>query len=715
VNTATRTESEHSPPIAEGSWHAISEEEVLEKLQTNREGLRGTEARNRLERFGRNVLETGEGAGVSALILKQVKNPLIYLLAAAAAISFLTAHYIDAAVIMTVVILNTIIGTIQEWRAEEALEALHRMAAPTAGVIRDGEKRKIKAEEVVPGDILDVESGDSVAADARLLESEELQVNESALTGESTSVSKSPGRLDERTPLAERSNILWMSTAVTSGHGRAVVVSTGMNTSMGEIAGQVRRAEREETPLQKRMSTLGKYLGATAVGLSLGVFALGVLRGMGVFDMALYAVALAVSAIPAGLPAVISVTLALGVRRMARENAIIRRLPAVETLGSTTVICSDKTGTITRNEMTVTRIWTGGVEYEATGGGYSPEGEIRPTGETRGIQPLSPSLDLLMRIGAFANNAMLIRDDRGWHIDGDPTEGAILVAARKAGLDTESLRGGLERKDEIPFSSDLQYMAALYSAEEGGKTALYVKGGPERILDFCSHILVNGDRIPLTDSLRRQVEEVNEGFARDALRVMAGAYREFRADRGNVEHYETERDLTFVGLWGMADPPRPEAVEAIRRARGAGIRVAMITGDYPYARTVAFTARSHTESLFSVGLFRNRWLMFGIGAAIIFQIMVVYWRPMQNLFGTTGITLRDWMLILPVAFTLVLADETRKFIIRRNRPSGREQAKTEESPPSGNRSESPGPESGSGETMPENEDTAAAGGHKRKF
>ncbi|MHB9027312.1 MAG: cation-translocating P-type ATPase [Candidatus Latescibacterota bacterium] len=934
----------------------MPEEEVLERLQANHEGLSENDARDRLERFGRNTMEDGEGAGVLALILKQIKSPLIYLLAAAAGISLLTAHYVDAAVIMTVVILNTIIGTVQEWRAEDALEALHRMSAPVAGVIRDGGIREVKAEEVVPGDIIDVESGDSVAADARLLESEELQVNESALTGESTPVDKNPGRMDERAPLAERSNMLWMSTAVTSGHGRAVVVSTGMNTSMGEIAGQVRRTEREETPLQKRMGQLGKYLGIAAVALSLGLFGLGILRGIDIGEMALFAVAVAVSAIPEGLPAVISITLALGVQRMARQNAIIRRLPAVETLGSTTVICSDKTGTITRNEMTITRIWAGGTEYAATGGGYNPEGKVYPKEEQERAGELSPALRMLMMIGSLAGTARLVHDGDGWHVDGDPTEGAILTASRKAGLDPERLLNDHPRKAEIPFTSDRQYMATLHPAETGDGTILYVKGGPERILDFCTHMLESGERMEMDGSRRRRIEVMNESFANDALRVIAGAYREFPPGRENAEQSDAENGLTFAGLWGMADPPRPEAVDAIGRAKKAGIRVAMITGDhaataaavarkagidtdsaevltgediermpqeelarrvktasvfarvtpahkvrimeafkanghivavtgdgvndapalkgadigiamgkkgtevakeaadmvltdddfativaaveegrvifsnlrrviffliatsvseililgsallvglqlpltpimilwinlitdapsdiplgiepkhgdvldepprspkasiinrsmirriallspitaagvlglfyyllqtgdYPYARTVAFTtlaafqwflafsARSHTESLFSVGLFRNRWLIFGIGAAILLQLLVVYWSPAQNIFETTGITLRDWTLILPVAFSLVLVDEIRKLIIRKTRPARPEREEREGTPQPLNRRESSGPEPGTKENTPEEEESATVGGEKRK-
>ncbi len=923
-------------------WHAHTGDEVLEKLDSRRDGLDEGEVQQRLERYGRNTLETEEGTGLAALVLKQIKSPLIYLLIVAAAASAFIGNYVDAGVIMAVVTLNTIIGTVQEWRAEEALAALHRLAAPRAKVIREGEEREVEAGDIVPGDILALEGGDSVAADARVLESEEMQINESALTGESSSVNKTPDKVEESVPLAERTDMVWMSTAVTSGHGKAVVVATGMETSMGEIAGEVRRAEREETPLQKRMNRLGKYLGAAAVVLSVGLFLVGLLRGFGVFDMALYAVAIAVSAIPAGLPAVISVTLALGVQRMARQNAIIRRLPAVETLGSTTVICSDKTGTITRNEMTVTRIWAGGTEYAATGGGYDPEGEIRSGDGDSAANELPPALAMLMTIAAMNNNAELTHDERGWHVDGDPTEGALLVAARKAGLDTEKLRGDRPRRDEIPFSSELQYMASLHPGE-GGETILYVKGGPERIVDFCSHVMENGNRVEMNDEHRRRIEEMNEAFADDALRVMAGAWREFPGDRENVEQQDAESGLTFAGLWGMADPPRPEAVEAIRRAKKAGIQAAMITGDhavtaaavarkagigaddvevltgediesisddelgervrkvrvfarvtpshkvrimrafkangqvvavtgdgvndapalkgadigvamgrkgtevareaadmvltdddfativaaieegrvifsnlrrvvfflittsvseiltlgsslflgfrlpltpvmilwinlitdvpadvplgveprhrdvlnepprpidadivnrsmlgrmailspitaagvlglfyyqlqtgdYTHARTVAFTtlaafqwflaftARSSTESIFSVGLFRNRWLLLGIGSAILLQLVVIYWGPAQGVFETVGLTPGDWLRIVPVAMSLLVADEIRKVVVRRKDRPGRAAQPAD----SGNRTasgESEGPESGTVErTGPE--------------
>lgn len=475
------------------------------------------------------------------------------------------------------VVLNTIMGFVQEWRAERALAALRQMAAPRAMVLRDGQERLIAASLVVPGDILLLETGDRVAADARLLKSDDLEVDESALTGESQPVFKQPGRHPESQALIDRTNMVWTSTSVTAGRGRAVVVATGMDTVIGEIATEVRQTEREETPLQRRMGRLGTILGIGGILLASGLFGLGILQGYEIIEMVLFSVAVAVSAIPEGLPAVISVTLALGVQRMARRNAIIRRLPAVETLGSTTVICSDKTGTITKNEMTITRMWVGRRTYTVTGQGYEPEGEIYPED---GALPheLSDELRTLLTIGSLANNARLIHNEKGWWIEGDPTEGAILVVARKAGFNIDQLKRQQPRKAEIPFTSEQKYMATMHPAPD--RSVVYVKGAPERVIDFCTHMLEDGKRVELDESRRQIIKEVNTSFARQALRVVAGAYRDLPADTEKLDRSLAQSELTFAGLWGMVDPPRPEAIKAINDARGAGIHVVMITGDH---------------------------------------------------------------------------------------------------------------------------------------
>lgn len=568
-----------SDQMPEVHWHAIEADEVLKRIESTNEGLSGDEAKRRLEKTGPNSLEVEEGVSPLRLLLRQVHNPLIYLLAGAAVLSLVVGHRVDAAVIAGVIILNSLLGFFQEWRAEGALEALREMAAPHARVLRAGMRTDIEADEVVPGDILVLETGDRVAADARLISCDDLRLDESALTGESQPVAKDPVPVDEDTPMADRKNMVWMSTSVTGGRGRAVVVETGMQTQMGRIAGKVRTTSRESTPLQKRMHKLSIVLGIAGVTLAAGVFGLGIMRGHELVEMLMFSVAVAVSAIPEGLPAVISVTLALGVRRMAERNAIIRRMPAVETLGSTTVICSDKTGTITKNQMTVRILWAGGQTFDTSGEGYQPEGKIRYAGGEK-ISELPESLERLLRIGVLCNNANLKEENGQWRVDGNPSEGALLVAAIKAGIDIEQMRKDNERIAEIPFSSDTKYMATLHPDKSGERTILYVKGAPERIIEFCSHVLKDDQPEELNEELRNEIAVKNEEFASNALRVMAGAYREMPQGQRKLEQSDVEGSLILAGLWGMIDPPREESIEAVREAKEAGIHPVMITGDH---------------------------------------------------------------------------------------------------------------------------------------
>jgi Ca2+-transporting ATPase len=550
----------------------------MDRLDSSPEGLSAENAGRRLEKHGPNALATEEGTGALTLLLRQLRSPLIYLLAGAAAVSLLAGKLVDAGVIAGVVALNTVLGFIQEWRAEGALEALRQMAAPVARVRRDGQAQQIEAAEIVPGDVLLLTAGDRVAADARLLESNELRVDESSLTGESEPETKGSGPVDEDTPLGDRTNMVFMSTSVTGGQGRAVVVATGMRTEIGEIAGEVRATGREETPLQKRMHRLGVVLGVLGIVLATMVFGLGLLGGHGTLEMLLFAVAVAVSAIPEGLPAAITVALALGLRRMADRNAIIRRLTAVETLGSTTVICSDKTGTITENQMTVRRIWAGGDVFDVTGEGYDPEGTIRTeTGEELSRTP--ESLRRLLEVGVLANNARIHRLEDRWQADGNPSEAALLVAARKAQLDTEALRNEFERLDEVPFSSDRKYMATLHrTAGEARRAA--AKGAPDRLLDYGSHVFLDGEPSELTEERREEVETANNEFAGQALRVMAGGYRDFGPEKEDLTSSDVESELTLLGLWGMIDPPREESTRAVAASKDAGIHTVMITGDH---------------------------------------------------------------------------------------------------------------------------------------
>jgi P-type Ca2+ transporter type 2C len=464
-------------------WHALDAQETLRRLEVSEDGLSDAHARQRLEETGPNSLEVEEGIGPLRMLIRQVHNPLIYLLAGASVLSVVVGHEIDAAVIAGVIVLNSLLGFIQEWRSEGALSALRRMASLHATVLREGKPLEIEARDVVPGDVLILEIGDRVAAGGRVLWTEDLQVDESALTGESLPVAKNPEVLDKDTPMADQRNMVRMSTSVTGGRGRAVVVATGMQTQIGLIAAEIRATNREDTPLQKRMHKLSMVLGIAGVAFAAGVFGLGMLRGYEVIEMLMFSVAVAVSAIPEGLPAVISVTLALGVRRMAGRNAIIRRMPAVETLGSTTVICSDKTGTITKNQMTVQKIWAGGRVYEVSGDGYEPEGEIKAEGGNT-VRELSFDLERLLDIGLLCNNATLDEEDGQWFVKGNPSEGALIVAAVKAGMEKISGEEG-KRLSEIPFSSDTKYMATLHKVKDGAGHLAYVKGAPERLLEFA--------------------------------------------------------------------------------------------------------------------------------------------------------------------------------------------------------------------------------------
>jgi P-type Ca2+ transporter type 2C len=580
-------------------WHAIDTQEVFRRTESSDRGLSEEEAQQRWETLGPNALQAEAVAGPWRLIARQINNPLIFLLMGAGALSLIAGKTIDAAVIVGVILLNTVLGFVQEWRAEGALAALRRMSAPHARVLRSGKPTDVEALDVVPGDVLSLETGDRVPADARLLSHHELRIDESALTGESEPVAKVADALQEETPIADRRNMVWMSTNVTGGRGRAVVVETGMQTQIGQIAGQVRATDREKIPLQERMHRLGITLGLLGVGWAGVVFALGLLRGYESLEMLLFSVAVAVSAIPEGLPAVITVTLALGVRRMADRHAIIRRLPAVETLGSTTVICSDKTGTITENQMTVRRIWAGGHAYRITGDGYRPEGEIVPEDDDTAPTSSDSTLEMLLRIGVLCNNAQMRSTEDGWQASGSPSEAALLVAATKGGIDAETFPNLPDRLSEVPFSSDRKAMGTLHAKEdERGRIAL-VKGAPDRLLEYASHILMDGETVPLDDEHRRRFLSINEGMAADALRVMAGAYRERPSEQDHLEASDIQQGLTLVGLWGIIDPPRAESASAVAAAKTAGIRPVMITGDHALtamaiAQQVGITETNHS-------------------------------------------------------------------------------------------------------------------------
>lgn len=567
---------ENSERKSSKNWHSLASDEVIEYLESSTDGLADEQAEKKLSRYGQNTLESEGGPGILEIAVKQIKSPLIYLLLAAAVLSYATGHLVDALVILAVVLLNTFLGVFQEYRAEQALVAIRDMVTTTATVLRDGRETEVDTGNIVPGDIIVVSAGSRVPADARIVRSFSLAVDESSLTGESVPVNKGSQPVDSDASLGDRSSMLYMSTMVTDGRGFAVVTDTGMDTEMGGIAGDMLSTEREDTPLQRRIGRLANVIGVFGVSLAALMMGLGLLKGYGFGEIALYAVAIAVSAIPEGLPAAISITLAAGVRRMAGRNAIIRRLPAVETLGSTTVICSDKTGTITRGEMTVRKIFAGGEVYTVEGIGYEPEGDIKQ--EDGAEWDGGRDLEKLLRIGAYANDSNLVQKDDRWTVRGMPTDGALLVAARKAGVCPDEIRS-VDRLDEIPFSSDIKYMAVLHPGGED-EPAACVKGAPDRILDFCSEYLEDGEVHDMSSEKRDEFGRVHRDLTSEGLRVLAGAYLEMDSGRTEITHEDVETDLVFAGFWGISDPPREDAVESIRAASAAGMKVVMLTGDH---------------------------------------------------------------------------------------------------------------------------------------
>jgi Ca2+-transporting ATPase len=558
-------------------WHNLSSDEALLALNSRRSGLTDNEARERLLQYGPNDLERKKKTPPILVFLRQFLSPLIYVLLVAAIISIIVEHFIDAAVILGVLLLNATVGFVQETRAERAMEALMQMAAPKARVRRGGNVKQIPAREIVPGDILLLETGDRVPADARLIEVSNLKVNEAALTGESMPVDKHTEVLGEAVTVADRKNQLYMGTIATYGRATAMAVRTGMSTEIGKIATAIQDIKPEKTPLQKNVSKLSQYILAIFLGVCGLLVVVGVLQGLGWLEVFLLAVAAAVSAIPEGLPAVVTVVLAAGMRIMAHRNAIIRKLVAVETLGSATVICSDKTGTLTLNEMTVRRLYVDGQWIEVTGEGYEPWGEFRSHGQI--VNPESEqALTLHLRIGALCNDALLTCEHEFCSIYGDPTEGALVVAAAKTGMNKEKLEKTFPRLDEIPFQSEKQYMATLHP-QDGGR-AVYVKGSVERVLSLSKYLLKGDGIAPMTEDDVQAIMQANSTMAKEAMRVIATAYVDLPREFEELREEDIRDNLVFVGLAGMADPPREEAKEAIRLCKQAGIKVMMITGDH---------------------------------------------------------------------------------------------------------------------------------------
>ena len=562
--------------MAENQWHNMKQDEVLSILKSSRSGLSSSEAGSRLQQYGSNELERKKQSPAVLLFLRQFLSPLVYILLAAAIVEFIVGKYIDASVILIVLVLMATIGFVQEGKAQRAMEALLQMAAPKTKVRRGGKVEEIKSIDVVPGDILNLESGDKVPADARLLETANLKVNEASLTGESMSVDKHTAAISGKAAIADRKNMLYMGTIITNGRATAVVVETGMNTEMGKIATAIQEVKPEKTPLQKSINTLGRYIIFLVLGTCVLLVVVGLLRGMDWLEIFLVAVAAAVAAIPEGLPAVVTVVLAAGMRYMASRHALIRRLVAVETLGSATVICSDKTGTLTMNEMTVRKLYVDGNWVEITGEGYGVEGEFRRNDKTINPENEEPIM-LLLRIGTLCNDALLSSDKECCSIVGDPTEGALLVAAAKAGINEENIEETYPRLDEIPFQSEQRYMATLHQQNSG--RVVYVKGAVEKLLEMSQSILKDGKPVPLEKTEKESIIEAGDTMAKDAMRVMAYAYVEHPGKTAELKREHIDGKLVMVGLSGMIDPPREEAIAAVKQAKSAGIKVTMITGD----------------------------------------------------------------------------------------------------------------------------------------
>lgn len=574
------------------NWHELPRDEVFEILDTGFCGLSEEEAEQRLEQYGPNVVESGDKISKLDILWAQLKNPLVLVLVVAAIISLLAGKNADAIVIAVVIVVNTLIGFFQEFQAEEALDALMSQAAPEADVVRkakdsdDCVEISIPAEKVVPGDIILLDAGAKVPADARLIEAANLDAEEAMLTGESTSVRKQVERLQGELSIGDRTNLVYGGTIITNGRARAVVYATGAETEMGKIATLIKETEKAESPIQKQTIDLGKKLGIFAAISGALMVALGFIQGLDLGEIFLFALASAVSAIPEGLPAVMSITLAIGVNRMAKRNAIIRRLPAVDTLGAATVICSDKTGTLTTNQMTVQRFYVGGKVVEVTGIGYKPEGDFLVDEDK--INPREDEdLDMALKIGTLCNDARLLQHqnekDGEWEIRGDPTEAALVVVSEKAGQHKDPLENEYRRIDELPFNSAIKFMAT-FNKGANDKAYVFVKGAPETILARCPQIQENGERRDLTEDDYARIMRVNKDMAGEALRVLGLAYQVIEKDRvqevKEALEYEHEADLVFVGLVGMMDPPREEVPEAIRRCKRAGIRVVMATGDH---------------------------------------------------------------------------------------------------------------------------------------
>lgn len=591
-------------------WYQMSAQDVLlELLSDEHRGLDDQEAKRRSELVGMNQLTQQKRITPLAIFLAQFTDFMVLVLMGATIVSLFLGEIADAITILAIIIVNAALGFLQEYRAEKSLAALKKMTAPEAVVKRQGRILKIPAAELVPGDLVIMETGDIIPADLRILKAQQLEVSEATLTGESVPVKKRPEKVyTEEKSLGDRQNVAYMGTVITRGKGLGIVVSIGMQTEIGQIAGYIQQVKEEDTPLQKRLGQLGRWMVLFCLTIVSLVVVLGFLRGEPLYRMILTGVSLAVAAIPEGLPAIVTVALALGVQKMVKRQAIVRQLPAVETLGCATVICSDKTGTLTQNEMTVRKLFLAGEEIVITGEGYDPQGKfIYPNHflDNKGI------LDQALKIATLCNNANLMKEETiigglfrqksprsTWSIVGDPTEGALVVLAAKGGFWRERFEEHEERIGELPFDSERKRMSVIYKPKDADPRFLYAKGAPDVLLELCSKVLLDGKTVPLTAKHKEKILEANNLMASEALRVLGLAYRELPRHL-HVEQDESllEQDLIFVGLAGMIDPPKKSAKEAVRVCRKAGIKTVMITGDHKItAEAVARELEMLTDS-----------------------------------------------------------------------------------------------------------------------
>ncbi len=536
-------------------YHNLKIDKVFDELDTSSKGLTEKEAKKRLQEQGPNELAEGEKIHPFMIFIDQFKSFVILILFAVMVVSIILQDWLEAGAVFAILILNGFFGFIQEYKAEKAIEALKKMATPKAKVIRNGEEKEIDSTQIVPGDIISLAAGDKVPADARIIEEMVLETQEAALTGESLPCRKSHDKLNKNTPLATRTNMVYSGTTVTKGHGKAVVVATGMNTEFGKIAEVIQKTPEEPTHLQVKLKELGHSLGILTIVICFAIFGVGLLAGHDLIEILETSIALAVAAIPEGLAAVVTISLALGVQRMVKRNALMRKLTSVETLGSTTVICTDKTGTLTHNQMTVKKLYVNDEVVSVSGSGYSPKGEF--SSDPR-------NFEMLLKIGALNNDAKL-HGEENYKVIGDPTEGCLLVSAMKAGMDLKKLNKKHKRTDEVPFDSERKLMTTVHG------DLVLTKGAPDNLVEICDRILINGTVERMTRAKKKKILEANHKFAQQALRVLGFAYKE------KSEDYE--KNLIFVGLQAMIDPPREEVKESIDKCKTAGIKVMMVTGD----------------------------------------------------------------------------------------------------------------------------------------